>query len=100
MRYFEPSAEQLQGWEEWTNERPAEVAVLARRFPPWELFKLKESGNRVFARSFQEMEGGGVTMTVAVRREFNPDVLFERDVFGIAPESTESLSETLGELGQ
>ena len=86
MNYFEPTQEQEQGYAEWCDSRPPHVAEVARRFRPWELFRLTTTGSRVYVLSFGEQEDGGISLTVAVRPEFNDDCIFPRDVFGINPE--------------
>jgi len=83
-RHYQPTAENLAAWELWVDSRPPIIKELARRFPPWELFRLKSSGHRVFAYSYAE-DG---TLTVVVSGKFNA-VLLERRVFGIRPDDLE-----------
>ena len=80
-RFCEPTAKQLKDWKKWVAKRPPVVKALGERFDPWTLYRL-DGGDRVFVVSFCE-DG---TLTVAVTRHFNL-VLFERQVFGIKPES-------------
>ena len=84
MRWYEPNTEQLSGWEEWCLSRPPEVASVARRFPPWELYRMS-SGHRCTVYSYGEEEAGGVSLTVSVTGEFNK-IAFGRRVFGIDPD--------------
>ena len=81
MNWYEPAEEQARKWDEWVKERPECVRVVAERFKPWKLYRLKESGHRVYLKSFSE-DG---TMTVVVCGRFN-FVMFERNVFGINPD--------------
>ncbi len=84
MRIFEPTDNELAEWEEWCDSRPPEVAEVARRFPPWELYRI-ESGHCCTVYSYGEKEGGGVSLTVSVTGEYNR-VAFPRNVFGIDPD--------------
>ncbi len=84
MRWYEPNAEQQQVWEDWCDSRPPEVARIARRFPPWELYRIG-SGHRCHVYSYGEMKDGTVELTVAVTGQFNK-LAFSRRVFGIDPE--------------
>ncbi len=46
---YEPSDEQRASWAEWLAERPLEVRKLAKRFPPWKLYRLDPPGQRVLS---------------------------------------------------
>lgn len=83
---FEPTQEQRDGYAAWVAERPPDVRAVAERFFPWHLYLMKSTGHRVFIASFDEMEGGAVTVRVAIRAEFNEFLTFERDVFGVQPD--------------
>lgn len=87
-RYFEPTPEQEQGWHAWVASRPPAVRAVAERFQPWELYRVKSSGHRVYVASFDEQDDGKVTLKVAVTGQFNA-VAFERLVFGIEPDDLE-----------
>ena len=84
---FDPSPEQVRDWESWVAGRPEPVRLVAARFKPWKLYRLK-NGHRVTLVSFAETADGRVTLTVSVTGEFN-FVVFERDVFGIDPDELE-----------
>ncbi len=88
MRYVEPTSEQLEGWKSWVAERPEKVRVVAERFDPWTLYRLKTSGHRVTVGGFDELQDGRGTVRVTVSGEFN-FVSFERGVFGIDPNDLE-----------
>lgn len=80
MNHYDPTDAQLREWNQWLNGRPQVIQDLAARFPPWKLFRLKDSGHRVVPYSFNE-DG---TLTVTVLGKFN-FVAFDRNVFGIDP---------------
>ncbi len=80
----EPTTEQRTGWNEWVAGRPDCVRVVAERFNPWTLYRMKNTGQRVTLYSFNE-DG---TMTVSVTGEFNL-IEFDRVVFGINPDNLE-----------
>jgi hypothetical protein len=83
-RWIEPTPEQTEAWAEWVAERPECVRNIAEKLPPWELFRLKTTGQRVTVASF--FENG--TVSVEVRGEFNFH-LFDANVFGIDPADLE-----------
>lgn len=98
MRYFEPTQEQIDGWNTWLNDRPPNVKAVASRFAPWVLYKLKATDQRVFVTEFDEHDDGKVTCVVGVSKKYNL-VLRERLVFGIDPDDlTECDLPTTGEL--
>lgn len=84
MRLFEPTDEMLEEWEQWLESRPPQIVEVARRYPPWELFRM-DSGHRCTVYSYGEEEGGGVSLTVSVTGEYNL-VVFNRNVFGVSPD--------------
>lgn len=84
-RWIEPTQEQMDGWDEWATSRPEPVRGLAQRFPPWELYRLKPTGQRVTVASY--FEDG--TLSVNVLAQFNL-TLHESSVFGIDPDDLES----------
>jgi len=83
-RLFEPTKAQLAHWRKWVKSRPPAVRAVAERFDPWSLYRLKSSGHRVTIYSFS----GDGTLTVNVTGQFNA-VMFDRQVFGIAPDDLE-----------
>jgi hypothetical protein len=87
-RWFEPTAKQEAGWAEWVASRPDNVRSYAERFSPFELYRMKSTGQRVTIRSFDVEMDGKVTMSVIVR----PELTFTfsaRCVFGIDPDDLE-----------
>lgn len=84
--YVKPTAEQEAGWKKWVAERSEKVRLVAEKFEPWSLYRLKSTGHRVTIVSFSETDP--VTLTVAVTGEFNA-VAFDRQVFGISPDDLE-----------
>jgi len=81
---IEPTPEQEKEWAEWVASRPDKVRAVAERFPPWELYRMKSTGQRVTVASYSE-DG---TVSVNVSADFNV-TLFERNVFGIDPDDLE-----------
>lgn len=87
-RWAEPEHGDEQAYLAWVATRPDVVRAVAERFRPWELYRLKSTGHRVYPLSFGEAEDGTVTLTVAVTGEFNL-ITFDRQVFGIKPDDLE-----------
>ena len=86
-KIIEWNEEQQKAWNEWVASRPEIVQDLCRRFPPYNLYRLKSSGHRVTLYSYSE-DG---TLTVNVSGEYNA-VMFDRQVFGIKPDGLEECS--------
>ena len=80
-KIIEWSEEQEKAWEDWVSTRPQIIKDLCKRFPPYNLYRLKNSGHRVTLYSYSE----NGTITVNVTDEYNA-VMFDRQVFGIKPE--------------
>jgi hypothetical protein len=53
-RWMEPTAEQEASWNEWVAERPDVVRKIAERLNPWELYRLKTTGQRITLYSVSE----------------------------------------------
>ncbi len=89
---------QIDGYQEWIDSRPPRVRKVAEKLAPWQLYRLKSSGHTVSLHSYDEPEDESqpVTLKVTVLRQYNPDVLFDRTVFGIAPEDLEPILEDVG----
>ena len=83
-RWTEPTSKQERTWAKWVKSRPPAVRAMAERLPPWELYRMKSTGQRVTVYSFSE----GGTVTALVSGQFNA-VLFETSVFGIDPNDLE-----------
>jgi hypothetical protein len=81
-RIFEPTPEQLVGYQEWIAGCPAEVRELIRQFDPWTLYRMKSTGHRVTILSFDELEDGSLKLRVNVSSQYNR-VIHERNVFGV-----------------
>ncbi len=86
---FEPTPEQIAGWQEWVGSRPDAVRNVAERFYPWKLYRLKQTGQFVSVLSFGQNVDGRVTLTVLIKPDFNPLLFVEREVFGIEPDDLE-----------
>lgn len=84
-----PTAEQVAGWKAWVASLPENVRIVADRFEPWSLYRMKSTGQRVTICSFQEDQHGAVTLTVNVTADYNL-IVFERRVFGVHPDDLET----------
>ena len=82
--FIEYSEEQKEQFAKWVAARPPAIQEMIRKFPPYKLYMLKTTKNRVTINSYCE-DG---SMTVDVTAEFNL-LVFERRVFGILPEDLE-----------
>uniref|UniRef100_A0A6M3JIW3 Uncharacterized protein n=1 Tax=viral metagenome TaxID=1070528 RepID=A0A6M3JIW3_9ZZZZ len=83
-KIIEWSEEQEKAWEDWVSTRPQIIKDLCKRFPPYNIYRLNNSGHKVTIYSYSE-DG---TITVNVSGEYNA-VMFDRQVFGIRPENLE-----------
>ncbi len=83
-KIIEWDQQQKDEWSEWVKSRPEIVQDLCKRFPPYNLYKLKSTGHKVTLYSYSE----NGTLTVNVSGEYNA-VVFDRQVFGIKPEDLE-----------
>ncbi len=79
--WYEPTDEQRALCANWTASLPEAARVVAMRFNPWTLYRMKDTGHRVTLYSFSE-DG---TVTVNVLGQFNA-VAMERRVFGVDPD--------------
>lgn len=85
-KIVEFDAAQMKEWEDWLAARPPVVQELARRLPVFNLYRIKDTGQRVVIVAYAE-DG---TLHVEVLAKFNPEnpmlVIFgELRVFGIKP---------------
>jgi hypothetical protein len=86
-RWYEPTPEQVEGYRKWVEGRPVSVRRVIEQYglAPWNLYRLADTGQRVYLLSLSTHDDGTVSLTVAVSGKFN--LLFsERSVFGIKPE--------------
>lgn len=74
---------------EWCNTRPPAVRDVALRFKPWELYRIKETGQLCDIYSFDEHPGGAVTLKVLVPQFGGATHL----VFGYQPDDLELATE-------
>lgn len=65
----------------------AKIADIARKYPPWKLFRMKSTGHRVAPYAFNN--DGTITIFVSGLYNF---VMFERTVFGVNPDDLEECS--------
>lgn len=75
-------------WKKWLRTRPKRIREVAKKFPPWELYLMKSTGQRVLVIGYDEMKDGSICLKVFVSAEFN-FVTFERQVFGVPQEDIE-----------
>jgi len=83
-KVIEWSKEQEKTWNEWVSSRPQIIQDMCKKFPPYNLYRLKNTGHKVTLYSYSE-DG---TVTVNVSGEYNA-VMFDRRVFGIKPYNLE-----------
>lgn len=87
-KLYEPSTKDLHEWQAWLASRPPAVKAIAERFPPWELFKLKKTGQKGSIYSVNE----NGTVTAIFPGEWNQhwqEANENRKVFGIDPDDLE-----------
>ena len=86
-----PWTEQEQkGWDDWVSGRPECIQKMCASHPPNTLYKIKATGHIVFIMSYFENN----TIKVQVSNEYNPNIAFERDVFGLSLKDLEPYTET------
>jgi hypothetical protein len=79
VKIYNQTEEQKKASEEWIESRPPLVRKMIREYPPDRLYLLKTTNHRVFLYSYSE----NGTVTVTIIRKYNPNLDFERRVFGI-----------------
>lgn len=92
MKPDKPTSEEVKEWLDWVQARPASVREVAEKVFPWKLYRLKPSGHIVTLYSIDEpLDGSTPTLKVQVLNQFNPNLAFERTVFGIRLEDLEEI---------
>lgn len=86
--WYEPTEEHLAKFNEWLDSRPEHLREIIARFPPWALFRMRDTGHRVTIYCVSEHGDGSVSLVVDVTGRFN-FVAIERRVFGIDPDNLE-----------
>jgi hypothetical protein len=71
-------------WQEWLDERPPHVRVVAEKFNPWDMYRLTTTGQRVRILGFHETEGDDVGVYIYAEHE-SLGPISGRNVFGIDP---------------
>lgn len=84
-RIYEPTKAQVRQWEKWVKSLPPKARATGERFNPWTLYLMAETAHRVTIASFAD-DG---TISVAVTGQYNDGILFDRRVFGVAPDELE-----------
>lgn len=86
---FEPTEELRKEWEEWLNDPEyADTREVAAKLPPWKLYRMKSTGQRVTLRSIGLRQDGTPCARVFVDARYN-FVTMEREVFGIPVDDLE-----------
>lgn len=67
-------------FDQWLKDKPDCIKDLARRFPPYLLYRMKSSGHRVTIYGYHEDGSLSVSITGTYNR-----VIFNRHVFGVLP---------------
>lgn len=75
-------------WAEFMNGLPDFVREVVEKFPPWNLYRHKITGQRVMLMSYGETADRRVLLTVCVHTMFNPTPI-GYNVFGVPPDSLE-----------
>lgn len=78
-------------WLAWLMTRPTYVRKIARRFPPWQPYRIKTTGQKAWIESFEEEEGGVVTLRVNIYGDENTTfgMAMDHQVFGLLPNDLE-----------
>jgi hypothetical protein len=68
----------------WHKALSEKVRARVDAYPPTKKYRMKATGRIVTLVSYDEDKKGNCnTVTVEVSRDENPELLFERDVFGV-----------------
>ena len=71
-------------FDSWLADRPQCIKDLAIKYPPWILYRMKSTNQRVNVVGYNE--SGTVTVNVSGKFNF---VVMERSVFGVSPDDLE-----------
>jgi hypothetical protein len=85
---LEPTDEMRLEFAKWTATLPDFVRVVAEKLPPWKLYRMTDTGHRVYILSYDEGTDGKAYLRVNVSGRYN-SLDIEREVFGVDPESLE-----------
>ena len=81
-------------WNSWLESETEEIRALAIRISPLKLYRIKETDHIGFPFIYSEGSlGEKLTITLRLRHKENPDILFERDVFGLLEEELEEVGD-------
>jgi hypothetical protein len=84
MNWTEPTDEVRALWQEWLDERPADVRAVAERFNPWTMYRLTTTGQRCQVIGFHETDDGPTVYIYAEHETLGP--MTGVNVFGINPD--------------
>jgi hypothetical protein len=74
----------------WLKTRPAIIRKVASKLPPWNLYKMKDTGQH--CRLYSYSEDGTVTVTIVGHENaFQNEIaqMFAHNVFGVSPTDLE-----------
>jgi hypothetical protein len=93
-----PSPAEIEQWRAEIATWPPAVRDVAVRFPPWARYRIASTGAHCEIVGVSEDAEGAVTLTVAVRREWNAHLARFNDptwrgerVFGVSPDHLEAM---------
>ena len=94
---MKPTPENLEEHSRWLEELPPQEKVIMEKFPPWKLYRLKSTDQRVTIMSIGTYDNI-VKFRVAITGKYNT-LLFDRQVFGVDPEDLEECDLPTGPVG-
>lgn len=79
-------------WIEWLKGRPEAVIKLATKIHPFSLYRIKSSGHIGFPVQYDEpIDGSEPSVLLSLTFDNNPNMLFERNVFGLKENDLEEI---------
>ena len=84
---IEPTPENLEEHSKWLEELPPNEREIMEKYPPWKLYRMKSTGQRVTILSVGTFDDG-IKFRVNISGKYNA-ILFERQVFGVDYEDLE-----------
>lgn len=89
-RWFEPRQDQEEAWHAWVASRPDAVRRAAETVAPWDLYRMKSTGQIVTLYSLSEPDGDGpATATVNILVDPRLPFPMSDGVFGISLDDLE-----------
>lgn len=78
----------MEEYEKWLAILPINEREVISKYPPWKLYRLKSTDQRVIIISVGTTDEGEVKFRVSITGQYNT-ILFDREVFGIDPKDLE-----------